>query len=730
MLDGEEGMKRRWLTWIVGITLFCIPAFAGYEEKLQAGSLALKKLNQKQAIEHFSQIIDAADATQAQRVAAFSGRCAAHYKQSLISKETRQARQAIDDCSWAIAIQSDYQRAYRLRGTAYLTIGDLDHALSDLNVAVALDPKDYLSLQNRGLVRTNQNHIDTASADFDAAIKINPRHPWNYYSRGQLYASQDHHEQAIADFNRFIRLRQNYGPAYLHRGKSWMLTEQYPQAVADFDKAFHLQPAHKAIQAYRGITLFLLGEYAKAENDLRTAIQNAPQEMENRVWLFLALEWQKKPSNEAFSIETEQLNRVDPWPSLMSDLLLNKISTNDALDSLQKVADLELRRKQESLILFLSGEQALLRNLPDEAKHWFQKISIGQKQMPTIRHATHHALRKLSKQAEPKPMQAQSAVTIATPKPDPMAKPAAKLTTKPSNKPETKPIQESTPEVTAKTTDETTPEVTTENTPEAIRALIREENREANRKKTHVSTPEVTTENTREAIREANRKKTHVSTPKKVTTESAREAIAARETRKETREETREAIAARAAREAIREAIREATREKNLKKTPEEIAARAAREAIRAARGTNHTLPHEPANNLASIPRDKPIVASIPRDKPIVEPTPDSNFGLTREAISEIDFLGAKKKKEKGKPHAKGKFAFRVGSFRNTENADRALANVSRKRFPVYIQKVMVNNQPHIRVWAGPFKSNTEATKAHQRMEEMPNSEPGPVMKF
>ena len=392
-------MKRCWIPWVAAITLFCFPAFAGNNEILQAGSLALREHKQEQAVKYFSQIIEAKDPTQAQRVAAYSGRCAAYYKQSLVGKDVPLANQAIEDCRHAIAIQSDYQRAYRLRGTAYLTIGSLERSLSDMNVAVALDPKDYLSWQNRGLVKTNLKQFRDAASDFNQAITLNPNHPWSYYSRGQLHATQNHHSQALADFTTFIRLRPNYGPAYLHRGKSWMLTERYQKALADFRLTLRLKPNNGAAHTYQGITQFLLGDFSSAEKELRKAIQMTPHNMENRIWLFLDLEWQNKPGSEAFAGINEQL-KPDQWPGVVSALLLNKISADEALDVVQKTTDPELHREQESLILFLLGEQALLRNLPNMAKQWLQKIRIDRKRMPTILHAAHHELRKLQQQAE------------------------------------------------------------------------------------------------------------------------------------------------------------------------------------------------------------------------------------------------------------------------------------------------------------------------------------------
>ena len=452
-------MKKLWLPWTIGMILFCLPVHAGYEEPLRLGILALKGQNQEQAITYFEQVIDASDATHAQYVTAFSGRCAAYYRQSFLSQEDEQRQRAIEDCSQAITRQADHQHAYRLRGTVHLTMKNWAQALSDLNVAVALDPQDVLSRQNRGLVKANMDHFEDAMDDFSAAIHLNPNHPWSYYNRGQLYAAQNNHNKAIADFNAFIRLKQDYAPAYRHRGQSWMLSTMYHQAVTDFHKALQLRPTDNTARSYRGITLFLLGHYTEAEKDLRAAVMHSPEDLEYRVWLFLALEWQKRPSQEAFS-DADNARDPEQWPDVVSSLLLNKTRDEFALKVAQKTEDPVQRQKRENIILFILGERALRHNLPHEAKHWLQKIGAAQDQISIIQHAAQHRLQKLNIR---KGQWAYNLFTINAPKPYPRVAPTIR--------PPQKPTPDLTYDVAHKVeyhATETIPNITPESVPEEI----------------------------------------------------------------------------------------------------------------------------------------------------------------------------------------------------------------------------------------------------------------------
>ena len=534
-------MNNRCWGWSVLFTLFCLPLYAEPQEDLLAGTLALEKQKHTQAIDLFSKVIDDSDTSQSHRLAAYAGRCAAHYRLGLDSKDSSRVERAVEECTQAILLQSDHQRAYRLRGASYLTLGKLGQALADLNVAIALDPKDYLSLGNRGLVKVNKKQWDNALADYNESIRINPKQLWSYDNRGQLHAIHHWHDKAIADFNVFIHAQQDYAPVYLHRGRSWMLTERYRQAAEDFSMALRLQPQDNTARSYLGMTLFLLGKYTEAETEFRMVLPHRPHDMETRIGFYLTLAWQKKPTDEIFLGEDESLPS-DTWPGVIFALMRNTLSNDAALDTLQKESDLVLRRERKNLILFLLGERALLNKRPADAKHWLQQIRLEHSYVPTLLHAAHHELRKLDKQPY---------------------------------------------------------------------------------------------------------------------TEKAR-------------------------------------REKSVKSSNQTGVLKATR--------------------LSDMPSSTPILGLDPKS------------GLSAEAVSEIDMLVARKVTRKSP--VKGQFAIKLGSFKNTANADNALAEATRLGLPVYIEEVEVNKDIHMRVWLGPFKELGKAEHAYEKILALRRYKPEPVQKF
>lgn len=371
------------------------PVRAGIDETLHDGAQSLRDLNLDQAIAAFTQVLDNPEANRDQRVTAYSGRCAAHYRISLDRRDREMTRQAIGDCDRAIELKSNHQYSFRLRGTAYLTIGEPARALDDLNVAAALETEDHLTLQNRGLANAKLGNIQAAIADFNIAIHLKPTHPWSYYNRGRLYAAQGDHEKAIRDFTTFLGHKPLYDPAFLHRGRSHMLLGRYQLAVADFYESLRLKPDdNPASHAYRGVSLFMLARYQEAVADFRAVMDHWAGNMENRMWLFLALERLGKPGQEAFAgLRTDLDTRT--WPGVMIAFLQGRLPVHKTLAAVRRTDDPAERRDRESLLLFFLGERALMAGRPERARKWFEQVKDDPADRPAIYHAVRHELQAL-----------------------------------------------------------------------------------------------------------------------------------------------------------------------------------------------------------------------------------------------------------------------------------------------------------------------------------------------
>lgn len=378
----EKRLETSWIVkqsaWMVLFScLIASPGLAAeaVNEFLAKGADSLNREELDLAVEQFGQAIKASGGNREQLASAYEGRCAALYKKGLIGNNKALTREAISDCNKAVEAKSDHQRAYRLRGTAHLTIGDTFRALDDLNVAAALDPEDPLTLQNRGLVLARLGQTEKAITDFNQSIQIKSDNYWSFYNRGRLYSTQGRHDNAIDDFSTFIRYRRDYEPAYLHRGESWLSTGAYQQSMVDLYESLRLKPQDNGAALFlRGVSYYLLERYDEALPDFEEVRRLDDRDAVNAMWLFLAREHLGKPGAEAFAGNTN-LKEGDQWPGVMIAFMQGHVQPEAVLAAAQtQQEDHGQPAQTENLALFFMGEMALLKKLPAAENTWFAKL--------------------------------------------------------------------------------------------------------------------------------------------------------------------------------------------------------------------------------------------------------------------------------------------------------------------------------------------------------------------
>jgi len=195
---------------------------------------------------------------------------------------------AIADCSEAIRLYPDSDRAFLQRGGFYQRKGEYERAIADFNQAVRLNP-DYYSFLNRGLAYQAKGDFDRAIADFNEALRHDPNdifrhfHPRAaYVDRGRAFQAKGDHDRAIADFNKALLLDRNaYDAAsvYKARGDSYYAKGDLDNAIADFSDAIHHIPNYGDALAGRGLAWEAKGDLGRAKVDFDAALA-APQASE------------------------------------------------------------------------------------------------------------------------------------------------------------------------------------------------------------------------------------------------------------------------------------------------------------------------------------------------------------------------------------------------------------------------------------------------------------------
>ncbi|MBF0584408.1 MAG: tetratricopeptide repeat protein [Magnetococcales bacterium] len=111
----------------------------------------------------------------------------------------------------------------------------------------------------------------------------------------------------------------------------------------------------------------------------------------------------------------------------------------------------------------------------------------------------------------------------------------------------------------------------------------------------------------------------------------------------------------------------------------------------------------------------------VEMESPDVMPESEIDAAIEREV--------EKNRARVGMPHTRGKFSFKIESFRESSNADRALGQATRLNLRVYVKKIEVDQKSHIQVWVGPFDTSAEAEAARQRIKAA-GYNPEPPRKF
>ena len=165
--------------------------------------------------------------------------------------------------------------AFKHRGDAYATLGNLKNAIADFDRAIAINPQYGLAYMGRAAAKQELGNNEEAISDYDRAVVIMPKFATAYYYRGNAYAAIGKYTQAIEDYDRSIRLEPS-GQAYGDRGYAYAAIGKYKQAIEDYDKAIQLLPGLAMLYADRGIAYAALGKHQQAIEDYDRAIQILP----------------------------------------------------------------------------------------------------------------------------------------------------------------------------------------------------------------------------------------------------------------------------------------------------------------------------------------------------------------------------------------------------------------------------------------------------------------------
>ena len=129
---------------------------------------------------------------------------------------------------------------YNNRGTAFLKVGDMEHAMADFNAAIQMKSDYATALSNRGSLWTDLGNIEAAIKDCSEAIKCDPELADAWNNRGNAYNRTGEYAKALADYDQSIKLKPDKAVYYNNRAAAHFLLKQYVPAKADLEKCSQL----------------------------------------------------------------------------------------------------------------------------------------------------------------------------------------------------------------------------------------------------------------------------------------------------------------------------------------------------------------------------------------------------------------------------------------------------------------------------------------------------------
>ncbi len=155
---------------------------------------------------------------------------------------------AIADFTEAItrsSSHSDLHHFYFNRGRTLRLKEKFKESIDDFNIALQLDSQYVKAYRLRGLSRADIGDDRLAIADFDCVIRVGSGTADDFHNRGNAWLSLGRFRKAIADFTRAINLdpkATDVAKTYASRGIAWKRRGRYAKALNDFERARELDP--------------------------------------------------------------------------------------------------------------------------------------------------------------------------------------------------------------------------------------------------------------------------------------------------------------------------------------------------------------------------------------------------------------------------------------------------------------------------------------------------------
>jgi tetratricopeptide (TPR) repeat protein len=156
--------------------------------------------------------------------------------------EKREYKEAVEHFSRVIQLDSRFPHIFGWRASCYRFLGEDDLAEPDMNEDIKLNPTRGISYCHRGDLYYLKANYDRAIEDYTKAIDLNYERDTSYLRRAEAYVAKKDHDHALADFDKALELNPHNAGALVDKGQMHRKKKDYEQAQATFEKAIQQFP--------------------------------------------------------------------------------------------------------------------------------------------------------------------------------------------------------------------------------------------------------------------------------------------------------------------------------------------------------------------------------------------------------------------------------------------------------------------------------------------------------
>ena len=194
--------------------------------------------------------------------------------------DLRQALEAEEMCDRAIAMTSEYSKAWKCRGDALFLLQRYPAALVAYQKASELEPTNPKFWNNQGEVQSQLNQYERAMAAHDRALSLDGNNANAKKGRGVALIGLQKYDEALKEFQEGIALNPESPTIWEYQGLIKEITEQpkearlaYEEAVAVYDRKLQQDPNDLSLWIERGRILTKLRLYDEALGSYDRAIE-------------------------------------------------------------------------------------------------------------------------------------------------------------------------------------------------------------------------------------------------------------------------------------------------------------------------------------------------------------------------------------------------------------------------------------------------------------------------